>query len=192
MSDENRSGAAPSAQSQETIADISALLRDLSKGMIRYGILPTIYGKPIDIYFAELADRIDAANKREIEATAAKCCRLGRLAGYGASEIKHQRDFVGNVAKLREAAKVSLSTIRGIINGTISPRSNTVFDCRDELSAALSAPARNCDIGSVRERGTKCLAQFRTWRKNASGERLIDAIMNWCDTPYESEVPNGK
>ena len=44
--------------------------------------------------------------------------------------------------KLREAAETALKTIRGVINSTISPRSNTVFDCRDKLSAALAAPPR--------------------------------------------------
>lgn len=50
-----------------------------------------------------------------------------------------------NGAKLREALEVALKTIRGVINSTILPRSNTVFDCRDKLSAALAAPPRNCD-----------------------------------------------
>lgn len=53
-----------------------------------------------------LIDRLDAAHKREIEATAAKCCQLGRLAGYGASEIKHQQESVGNAAKLPDGWKM--------------------------------------------------------------------------------------
>jgi len=48
-------------------------------------------------------------------------------------------------AKLREAAETALKTIRGVINSTISPRSNTVFDCRDKLSAALSATGKKGD-----------------------------------------------
>ena len=44
--------------------------------------------------------------KLEIEATAAKCCQLGRLAGYGASEIKHQQESVGNAAKLPDGWKM--------------------------------------------------------------------------------------
>lgn len=50
--------------------------------------------------------------------------------------------LVAENAKLREAAETALKTIRGVINSTISPRSNTVFDCRDKLSAALAAPPR--------------------------------------------------
>lgn len=50
-----------------------------------------------------------------------------------------------NNKAMREALESALKTIRGVINGTISPRSNTVFDCRDKLSAALAKPPRNCD-----------------------------------------------
>ena len=45
----------------------------------------------------------------------------------------------------REAAATALKTMRDIMNGTIAPRSNTVFDCRDKLSAALAEPPRECD-----------------------------------------------
>lgn len=55
----------------------------------------------------------------------------------------------GCCGKLREALETALKTIRGVINSTISPRSNTVFDCRDKLSAALATPARNCDMPLV-------------------------------------------
>ena len=49
----------------EHTADISAELRTLSRGAKQYGLQPTVYGKPIAQYLAELADRIDAAHKRE-------------------------------------------------------------------------------------------------------------------------------
>ena len=51
----------------------------------------------------------------------------------------------GDVAKLREALASALKTISGVINNTISPRSNTVFDCRDKLSAALAAAEKGGD-----------------------------------------------
>ena len=46
----------------EHTADISAVLRTLSRSAKQYGLQPTVYGKPINIYFAELADRIDVAS----------------------------------------------------------------------------------------------------------------------------------
>ena len=50
---------------QETYADISAELRALSRSAKYYELHPTVYGKPIDVYFAELSDRIEEAAKRE-------------------------------------------------------------------------------------------------------------------------------
>lgn len=58
------------------------------------------------------------------------------------SAVKTGDMLVAENAKLREVAETALKTIRGVINSTISPRSNTVFDCRDKLSAALAAPPR--------------------------------------------------
>lgn len=52
---------------------------------------------------------------------------------------------VGNAAAMREAVETALTTIRGVINGTIARTNNSVFDCRDRLKAALAASARNCD-----------------------------------------------
>lgn len=70
--------------SDETHAEIVAEMRALSNS-ISDGII-AINGR-------QIADRFEAAYKREIEATDAKCCQLGRLAGYGASEIKHQQEL---------------------------------------------------------------------------------------------------
>ena len=46
----------------EHTADISAELRTLSRDAKLYGLQSTVYGKPISIYLAELADRIDVAS----------------------------------------------------------------------------------------------------------------------------------
>ena len=57
----------------ETLADIEAELRDLSRSEKLYvgakysEPQPTVNGKPIGIYFADLADRIKAAAKCELE-----------------------------------------------------------------------------------------------------------------------------
>ena len=107
---------------------------------------------------------------------------------YQQEQVKTKTE-VGDAAKLREAMK---ETVRKYVKETTPDRVmlGVIEVWCDE---ALAAPARNCDVGSASERGTRCLAQFRTWRKSAtSSERLIDAIMNWCDMPYESEVNDGK
>ena len=60
----------------EHTADISAELRTLSRSAKQYGLQPTVYGKPINIYFAELADRFDAAHKREVDALKQRLAEL--------------------------------------------------------------------------------------------------------------------
>ena len=60
----------------EHTADISAELRTLSRSAKQYGLQPTVYGKPIDIYFAELADRAEAAAKREVDALKQRLAEL--------------------------------------------------------------------------------------------------------------------
>jgi hypothetical protein len=50
---------------------------------------------------------------------------------------------------------------------------------------ALSAPLRNCDVGTAEEQGERCLAQFDKWRQNGEGKKLIVAIMEWSQMPYE-------
>lgn len=71
----------------------------------------------------------------------------------------------GNATEMRKVLEATLKTIRGIINGTISPRSNTVFDCRDKLSAALSAPPRNCDVGTAEEQAARYMRFCRSYPK---------------------------
>ena len=49
----------------ETSDDISAELRELSRGAKYCELQPKVFGKPIGTYFAELADRLDAWAKRD-------------------------------------------------------------------------------------------------------------------------------
>ena len=49
---------------EETSEDISAELRELSRSAKYCELQPTVFGKPIGTYFAELADRLDAWAKR--------------------------------------------------------------------------------------------------------------------------------
>ena len=52
--------------------------------------------------------------------------------------------------------------------------------------AALSAPPRNCDVGTAEEQGERCLAEFDQWRRKGDGKKLITAIMTWAQMPYEA------
>lgn len=112
------------SENNETHAQIVAEVRDLTKSaklnlkLGIYGHLPTIYGKPLDVYFAELADRLEAATKLE-------------------------RDAIGNSAKLRKALELALSLID--LEEGCSSKAISQADI-DTIKSALAEPARNCDV----------------------------------------------
>lgn len=87
--------------------------------------------------FRRLLMEIEAAWKREAKAIATENAVL--------PAVCITTKPIGNAAAMREAAETALSTIRGIISGTIARTNNSVFDCRDKLKSALAAPPRNCD-----------------------------------------------
>ena len=139
------------SEKQETVADILAEMRGLVKpGETLNNTYELLNG---------LADRIEAAHKREIELVAARCCALGRLAGYGASEIRHKRE-IGNGAKMREALEALVKgyevwdvcdyvgwgeeRCKGCPQEALC---KGIFDCKN----ALAEPARACDVLSANE-----------------------------------------
>ena len=124
-----------SEPNQETYADISDELRTLSKSSKYCELQPTVEGRPISVYFAELADRIEAAAKREETEIAAKSLAVG-----GIVEVPQHKP--SNAAALYEVLHwVKERMIAAIYDGS--------FDCHEALGkidAALSIPARNCDL----------------------------------------------
>lgn len=56
------------------------------------------------------------------------------------------------------------------------------------IQSALSAPPRQCDVGSPEVQGIRCLATMRHWRKAYQGDALITDVMKWAQTPYTEEV----
>lgn len=104
----------------ETSADIEAELRELSESAkyAKYSeYQPTVYGKPIALYFAELADRIKAVVKQEL-------C---------------------NGAAMREALSDACYAMFNFLK-TQSGGFEEMAIALDKAKAALAAaPPRNCD-----------------------------------------------
>lgn len=153
------------------------------------------------------ADRFEAAHKREREATCEKSSVVGNNAAERETVDIENRAIYGevreavtdcnqlNAAKMREALEVALRTIRGIIDGKI------VFDCRDQLKAALAAPPRNCDIGTAEEQ----LKRFKDFCRIISKDETCDGCpllpqcstlehctLKWAQMPYEEVANDGK
>lgn len=141
-----------SNENRETVADIVAWIR-----------------RHASVYGYDLADRIEAAHKREREATCKESLR------------------VGNVAEMREALKKAMrvlhcSIVAEILNG------EDAHEALNAVTTALSAPARNCDVGTVEEQSeryhalcdsnkcTSCPCKFTV--------RTYCALI-WAHMPYE-------
>ena len=119
---------------QETIADIVADIRAQNQGLPEgsYALSPLVCD------LLSLADRIEEAAKRECEATSEKSSQ------------------VGNVAAMREALRGLLEIV------CVDCKSSYEIDgkcvkCPRVVAAeaALSAPPRNCDVGTVAEQNER-------------------------------------
>ena len=104
---------------------------------------------------------------------------------------------VGNAAAMREAlemARDALKSAEKYVYGD-PPNGEAIgwddvwpsewHHALEAVERALSAPPRNCDVGTAEEQGERCMAQFDQWRRKGDGKKLITAIMAWAQTPYE-------
>ena len=124
-----------SNEKQETIADIVAWLRRPREGENAY----------LTLWRDEIADRIEAAWKREREAGAEAaqiCGEIGEMIGREASKNQSVTNCnrLGNVAKMREA----LLKVKELFDGQIMFQ-QAVRKAHEAVNAALATPPRNCD-----------------------------------------------
>ena len=126
-----------SDEKQESLADIVADMRGLSK--LDTMIAPrdatgrllaiTIKGKPIYIYLVELADRIEAAAKREREAAEADALTVGGVVEAG-------RHKPGNAAAMRDA----LVAVKKLFDGRLMFQ-QAIRACHEKVNRALCRTA---------------------------------------------------
>lgn len=140
--------------------------------------------------FTKLLDRLEAAHKREVETSRA---------------ISEKSSAVGNAAKMREA----LERLREWVlmdlneNAFIADSSGNymklIKGTIEIVNAALSAPPRNCDIGTPEEQSVRMAKFCREQYKKTDGVSIcsgcqfhnmegLDCQFAWAQTPYESEV----
>ena len=151
---------------QETSADIIAEIRELSKSAKHCELLVTVYGKPLDLYIAELADRLEAAWKREKAAIEADALAAGGLVEASRTTTENS-SAVGAAAKLREAAEKVVEITKREWDAF---RETAAMEAMHKIcKAALAAPRKNCDRFQTwdeakdaywREQGDPC-----DWRK---------------------------
>jgi hypothetical protein len=146
------------AKENETIADIIAEMRIFKCRNLETGELELC-----NAIANHLADRLDAAHKREVDAL------NGQIA-----DLRQQRDLwskrsaelvekcnehyaklkqVGNAAKLREALVQVQKKIKYLIGNLTVPNSLVAsrMEINGIINAALAAPPRNCDVHTADE-----------------------------------------
>lgn len=126
----------------------------------------------------ELADRLEAAHKRDCAKIEADALAVG-----GIVEAGHSRER-GDCAKLREA-------LEHLLHGEYKNR----CEVTNIAYAALAAPPRNCDVGTAEEQTRRMEAEYchiqRECYESPSGKSCplhhsgIDCRLIWAQMPYQ-------
>ena len=152
-----------SNEKQETIADIVADIRAQNQGLPEdsYALSPLVCD------LLSLADRIEAAAKREREATREKSSQ------------------VGNAAKMREALSDACYAMFNFLK-TQNGGYEEMAKALDKAKAALSAPPRNCDVGTADEQ-VKSYFSFcdRHTCQSCPVKEITDCEFLWAQMPYD-------
>ena len=145
----------------ETVTDIVADIRAQNQGLPEdsYALSPLVCD------LLSFADRIEAAARREREATSEKSSQ------------------VGNAAKMRDALENASDRLL-LWNYTDKDTARMALGVVNKLNAAISAPPRNCDIGTPDEH----LVRHRKWCwehdcKPTDSCKLC--VARWEQMPYE-------
>jgi hypothetical protein len=150
------------------------------------------YGKPFYVDVGTSIAAVRCASDREIVAMYDHG-RAGRWAIEEAERIcdklnSEVKSAAGNTAEMREV----LIWMKERMNAAIHDGS---FDCDEalaKLDAALSAPPRNCDVGTVEEQRFR---QSEYCKKSSMGngcsqcplKDTLDCRFAWMQMPYEAE-----
>ena len=154
-----------SNEKHETIADIVTEMRKRAEEVyVGQSGYPESWKNQMDygeIY--ELADRIEAAHKREHEEVAVSKMET-------TTPTREKSSAAGNTAAMREALD-KIADMGEQIDYQLGSSDETVFAFRNERSlahsisecarTALSAPPRNCDVGTPEEQSARFDAHCR-------------------------------
>ena len=127
---------------RETLADIVAEMRTRSREVKEaFGGRPDGVENMLDIW----ADRIEAVAKRDAAIHAMTCEANERLREHLEIALEDNKKPVGNVAAMREALSDACYAMFDFLK-TQSGGYEEMAIALDKAKAALSAPARNCDL----------------------------------------------
>ena len=156
----------------ELTADISAELRAVSRSAEYCELQPTVFGKPVARYFAELAARIDAATASETMRLKEAIAYLENVGSAGDGRLLFSDMMrVGNAKAMLKIIIAHREAETTVNNGNSEPQTvynmaamrdallavKKLFDgrlmfqesiraCHEKVNRALSEPSRNCDM----------------------------------------------
>ena len=175
-----------SNENKETIADIITEARGVFDELRKHGYNVVSLDR-----MADIIDRVEEAHKREREAGAEAaqiCGEIGEMVGREASKNHSVTNCnrLGNAAKMREeleniaeyAKAAECHTEDAHLLGYLNQIERWV-------EAALSAPPRNCDVGTPEEQSKR----HREWCRQA---RCVfgctQCMAEWLQLPYVREL----
>ena len=157
----------------ETFADISEELRSISRSATYCEIdQPKVFGKPIAFYFAELADRIDAAE-------------------LALSNMVAMRETLRQIKQMG----IDLRNIIPHLDKNWEQCLKATIKIYQAAERALFEPPRNCDVGTAEEQQNRF---NRFCRPCADGcpflecRSIVECAIKWAQTPYAAEEGAGK
>lgn len=186
----------------ESIESIVTEMRERADAMQTHG---TTHG--VRLAVLEFARRIEAAWKREREEVEADALEVGGI--VEAARTAEKSSAVGNAAAMRDAlvAMVEAETEGSMKRDDLCGRCLVkMWDrCKhdgscwvDKVINALSAPARNCDIGTEQERYRRFLTFCNAHVDcvdcpiKAHWTKALSCGILWDQMPYEAEEGGAK
>lgn len=172
------------ASKSETLADIVAEMREKATHFEKNSEL-MVSENAIALFVFPYADRIEAAAKREkAEWESAACSCVSDAVISGRVAVEHVP--VGNAAAMYAA----LVKIHDKVNSLDEECGVDPVEIRDIARAAISKPARQCDVGTPDE-------QYRRWVHfceqrlhrcdNCEINSPVGCTFKFGDMPYEAE-----
>ena len=156
-----------SVESKETIADIVREMRTL--GRLDEKSTDKIPRSLQALELRTYADRIEAAAKREHEAT------------------REKSSVVGNSAKMREALMEASIALSSATHHHMTE--NDAKDCLAVIETAISEPPRNCDVGTEEEQRERffkfCTPQRCDECKSHEDDSFYGCVLRWSQMQYE-------
>ena len=170
----------------ETIADIVAEMRKYSQDKYRLSAEwggekgnPGMFYLQMAQAAKVFADRIEAVHAREVQDAL-------DTGGY-VEACRARKKSVGNAAKLREVVELCDKIIH---DGTIVCNCDIVDEARIKIKEVLSAPPRNCDVGTAEVQAKRKMAfcDKQQGCGNCSLNKvatLTQCALAWAQMPYE-------